>query len=331
MSQVVNAAVVNDYKSPPRYQQIELAAPSDKQFQVTVLAAALHPLVKARASGMHYSADVTLPLIVGADGVGQLASGEIVYLMAYSGSSGTFAERANVLREDCLPIPKLASPNTIAALVNPGTPAWIALRCRAVPKQGFSVLILGVTGTAGQLAIHIARFLGASRIVGVGRNQEMLEQLLKTGLDVAIALGDDEQKTKELIAKEAGDIDVVLDYIWGRPAELAMSSIISARKEKSERLDWVQCGSMAGPNITFPAAVLRMSNFFLSGTGLGPLSPSIMRSEVSELIKMLTTEKPPVSIDVRPLSDVEKLWNSKTDGRQVFSMLALSPSVGGAQ
>jgi len=270
---------------------------------------------------MHYSAGVALPLIPGVDGVGKLASGETVYLMAYDkSSSGTFAERANLLKEDCLPIPQFANPNTIAALVNPGTPAWLALRCRAVPKQGFSVLILGVTGTAGQLAIHISKSLGASRIVGVGRNQQMLDQLQKTGLDAAIRLGDDEQ-TKQLIVNEAANIDVVLDYLWGPPAEMAMSSIISARLDKTQRLDWVQCGSMAGPNINFPANVLRMSNFFISGTGIGPLTASIMRREVTELIKMLCSEELPISVDVNALANVEKVWASKSEGRQVFSMV----------
>lgn len=44
-----------------------------------------------------------------------------------------------------------------------------------------SVLILGVTGVSGQLAIQVSRGLGAGNIIGLGRNQKTLDELLKSG------------------------------------------------------------------------------------------------------------------------------------------------------
>lgn len=320
-AQVVKGAVITDYKLPPSYQDTEVPAPDENQVQVRVLAAGLHPLVKARASGAHYSGAAKLPLVPGVDGVGYLPSGELVYFMAMAPkSSGSFAARATVLKADCLPLPAHANPQRMAGLVNPAMPVWLALRRRAQVKPGFSVLIMGVTGNAGQMGLHLCKLLGASRVVGVARNQQTMNNLMQQGLDAAIPLGDDDDRIKQQIAQEAAGVDVVLDFLWGHPAELAMGSILTHRKDSTQRLSWVQCGSMAGPNINLPAGLMRSTDFQLIGTGLGPLSWEVMRTELTELVKVLAAVELPMQVDVVPLSQVESTWNKKESERVVFSM-----------
>lgn len=319
MPRTIKAAVVNDFKLAPQYQEIEIPNPLEDQVQIKVIAAGLHQLVKARASGLHYSAGTKLPLIPGVDGVGQLPNGEHTYFMTFDkNSTGSYAEYANVLKDDCLPVPKGADPKVIAALVNPAMSSWLALRSRVQLKKGFSVFILGVTGTSGQLAIQIAKALGASRVVGAGRNQAALNNLLANGLDAAVALSDDPEVNKQAFAREAANVDVVLDYLWGAPAEQAIGAIVSNRANVVQRLDWVQIGNMAGATITFPAGPLRLANFYVSGSGLGSISMADMRTELTELIKKLASGELSTAIDVQNLSDIQKVWTSKSDGRLVF-------------
>ncbi len=52
---------------------------------------------------------------------------------------------------------------TAAAMANPGMSAWAALVNRADFKAGETVLINGATGSAGQLAVQLARYLGAKK------------------------------------------------------------------------------------------------------------------------------------------------------------------------
>ena len=57
-----------------------------------------------------------------------------------------------------------------AAIANPGMSAWLSLKERAGLQKGETVLILGATGVAGQLAIQAAPHLGAKRVIAAGRN-----------------------------------------------------------------------------------------------------------------------------------------------------------------
>src|ERR1700676_138660 len=67
----MHAAVVNVLGQPPRYQSFTDPEPKDGEALIQVRAAGLHPVVKARASGAHYSSDGVVPAIPGVDGVGE--------------------------------------------------------------------------------------------------------------------------------------------------------------------------------------------------------------------------------------------------------------------
>ena len=68
----MKAAVVNVLGQPPRYQDFPEPKAGEGEVLIDVRAAGLHPIVKARASGSHYSSDGVVPLIPGVDGVGRI-------------------------------------------------------------------------------------------------------------------------------------------------------------------------------------------------------------------------------------------------------------------
>ncbi len=170
------------------------------------------------------------------------------------------AERTVVRKMFTFPLPEDLSDETAAAIVNPGVSAWLTLAGRAKLAAGENVLILGATGVTGQLAIRIAKLLGASRVVAAGRNPEILSRLQSLGADAVIQLDVPASQLSDAFAREAGTagFQVVIDYVWGQPAEAFFAAI--TRKEFAaieSETRYVQVGEGAGPTITLPAAVLR--------------------------------------------------------------------------
>ena len=77
---------------------------------------------------------------------------------------------------------------TAAAIASPGMSSWAAYTERARLTRGETVLVNGATGTAGRLAVQIAKYLGARKVIAVGRDADALRSLADLGADVTIAL-----------------------------------------------------------------------------------------------------------------------------------------------
>lgn len=90
----------------------------------------------------------------------------------------------------------------------------MALRSRVTLRPGSSVLVLGATGYAGQLAVQITRHLGAGRVIGAGRSPERLRLLADIGADETVSLTGDDETVAERLGQAASDVDVVIviDY-----------------------------------------------------------------------------------------------------------------------
>ena len=158
--------------------------------------------------------------------------------------------------------------------MNPGISAWLTLAARAKLAPGENVLILGATGVTGKLATKIAKLLGAARVVAAGRNAEALSAMLAHGADATIQLDAPASELTDAFVREAGSsgFQVVIDYVWGQPAEAFLAAI--TRKEFAaigSETRYVQVGESAGATISLPAAVLRSTPLTIMGTaGMPP-------------------------------------------------------------
>jgi NADPH:quinone reductase-like Zn-dependent oxidoreductase len=162
----LNAAVVHAFDAPPRYTSFADPVAGKSEKLVKVIAAGLHPIVKSLVNGTHYGCTEVLPFIPGVDGVGRLQDGTRVYFGSARRPYGTFSELAVAPDWICLPLPEGLDEVTAAGIANPGMSSWAALSARAKFVAGESVLILGATGAAGQMAVQIAKRLGARRVGG---------------------------------------------------------------------------------------------------------------------------------------------------------------------
>ena len=318
----MKAALVESYAAPPRYAEFADPQPGEGETLVQVTAAGLHPIVKALANGTHYGSTGELPFVPGVDGVGRLDDGSRVFFGASRPGLGTMAERTITRRELCMSIPDGVDDVTVAAMMNPGMSAWAALAERAHFQSGESVLILGATGSAGQMAVQIAKRLGARRIVAAGRDPQALEATMALGADATISLMEDHDALVAALRAEIGGhgVEVVLDYLWGSVAEATLAAIAQkGLSHAATRIRYVQIGSSAGPTITLPAATLRSSGLEMLGSGFGSVSMERLFALLKIFLQAAAERPFEIEAVAAPLRDVERLWNvPEKRGRMVF-------------
>jgi NADPH:quinone reductase-like Zn-dependent oxidoreductase len=219
------------------------------------------------------------------------------------------AERAALDPRRAVELPADADAVAIAAAMNPGMSSWVGLRRRAELAPGESVLVLGATGNAGRMAVQIAKLLGAGEVIAAGRNAEILATLPVLGADRVVSLEGGEEATGAL-AEAAADVDVVVDYLWGKPAEAAIPAIVRARTDRARALRWVQIGAITGPEIALPSAALRACNLKLMGSGQGSVSTAGIVEELPALAREVDAGSLAVDADPIPLAEVEAAWNA---------------------
>jgi len=292
----MNAAVVHSFDAPPSYSSFDEPLPTGKEQLVTVTAAGLHQIVRSLANRTHYGSTSKPPFIPGVDGVGRLSDGSRVYFGASRSPFGSFAERT--VSSIAFPLPDGLDDATAAGIANPGMSSWAALKFRAQFVPSESVLILGATGVAGRLAVQIAKRLGAKRVVAAGRNPGRIE-----GADALIPIDRD--------AFRQEPCDIVLDYLWGQPAEILIDAISQkGLQHLSSRVRFVQVGSMAGAKISFPAEALRSSGLEMIGSGFGSVPIERILASVVEFLAEAARNPFQFKVKAVPLRDVEAAWSS---------------------
>lgn len=306
----MKAAVVTTFSKPPRYQDFADPTPAGEHDEVVdVLASGLHPRVRSQADGSHYTATDDLPLIPGVDGVGRRADGTLVYFVLSDTAFGAMAEKTVVDRRRSVALPADADPILVAALMNPAMSSWVALKRRVTFEPGQSVLILGATGSAGRVAVQVAARLGAASIVVAGRGASRLDELRVLGATEVVDLSASPEAVAEGLAEKAGEVDVVLDYLWGAPAESAFLPLVTGRADRSRSLTWIQIGSVAGAEVALPSAVLRQANIRFVGSGQGSVSARGIVEELPALVAEIGRGTFDVDSVAVPLAEVEQAWN----------------------
>jgi NADPH:quinone reductase-like Zn-dependent oxidoreductase len=317
----MKAALMTHAGQAPVYADFGEAQPGSGESRVHVTAAAISHVVKSRASGSHYSSSGAFPFVVGIDGVGRLDDGRRVYFILPRAPNGSIAERTVVRSAQCIPLPDELDDITAAAIANPGMSSWAALTERARLKPGETVLINGAAGTAGRLAVQIARHLGAKKIIATARNAEALASVAALGADVTIPLiGDAAALEAAFKAQFAAGVDIVIDYLWGRSAELLLAAGAKSGPDAMP-IRFVQVGAASGTDIALPSAALRSSAIELMGSGLG----SVPVERLLAVLRDLLDAAVPAGLQIRttpvPLSEVEQAWpRDDSTRRTVFTV-----------
>ena len=304
----MHTAQVTSWGQPPQYLEIDPPippAPESGDIQINVSAVGLHRVVRSRAAGIHYSSKA-LPHTPGTDGVGHALDGRTVYFTTLDSGGGTYSSIVNIPAVSVTPLPEGVDPVQAAALVNPSLSSWMAMRTRTAElPANFSVVVMGATSASGTIAIELARVLGAGRVVGVARSEEKLAAL---DLDATILL---RSPATETDFSGLGDVDLILDYVYGPPAAHLLQSLKSSRP-----VQYVHIGALDSSEMSLPGSVLRSKNLIIRGSGLGSWTPQQVDAEIPGLLEAIKGIKKQ-EVKVVPLSQVENAWNEKGE-RMVF-------------
>jgi NADPH:quinone reductase-like Zn-dependent oxidoreductase len=312
----MKAAIVRGPGQTPVYGDFAEPEPAPGESLVMVTAAAISHVVKSRASGTHYSSSGGFPFVVGIDGVGRLDDGTRVYFLLPKAPYGSMAARTLVPSAQCVPLPDELDDVTAAAIANPGMSSWAAYTERAMLVAGETVLVNGATGTAGRLAVQIAKHLGARRVIATGRNSDALGLVADLGADVTIPLVEDETILEERFQEQfATGVDVVIDYLWGKSAQRLLIAGAKAGAD-AVPIRFVQVGSASGPDITLPSAALRSSAIALMGSGLGSIPRDRLVKAIDRLLQATMPGCFKVAANPVALSEVEIAWSKDDSSRR---------------
>ncbi|WP_437757075.1 quinone oxidoreductase family protein [Sorangium sp. So ce1389] len=315
----MKAAVVHSFGVPPSFQDFREPEAGDGEAVITVRAAALSPIVKGLASGRHYASGASAGFVPGVDGVGIDGAGRRVYFLFPKAPFGSMAEKSLVASHMMVPVPETLSSERAAAVATAGLASWIAFSRRAKLQAGETVLVIGATGAAGSMALQTARYLGASKVIAVGRDQAKLERLA-ADVKIALKIALKDEADTALRAQFDQGVDVVLDFVWGEPAVRVLRAATRDRRSRSgePRLRYVQLGTVAGDEISLRGDMLRSTGLELIGSGIGSVAVKELVAGAGELLAAAPAAGFNAPFTSLPLRAVVDAWNGDPDVRYIL-------------
>lgn len=252
-----------------------------------------------------YRLGVQFPCVIRGEGVGRAPDGRRVYFGERSVAPfGAWAEQTLVPTQEVWDVPDDVDDVLAIAMGIAGTGALLPLEQAGI-KPGESVLIMGATGTLGQIALQLARILGAGRVVGAARDAKALERLRARGLaDAVVALGSDDDAAA--LKAVAGDgFDVVLDGVCGPP-------LLAALKATRWGARILTIGTGAGRDIQLNIADLLFRT--LSCVGTGQRSPSDRQATWRRLLQLAREHQITFDHVGYRFDQMPEAWNAQVAG-----------------
>jgi NADPH:quinone reductase len=195
--------------------------PRDGLARIEVTAAGIN-FADTHQSENTYLSPQTLPMVPGAEVVGRTDTGQRVVALV---DGGGYAEVALASPGTTFPLPDGVSDGQALSLVLQGTTAWHILRTCAHVAEGESVVVQAAAGGVGSLAVQLAKFMGAGRVIAVASSPEKRALAMELGADVAVE-ADPEGMTGRLKEANGGrSVDVVLEMVGGRVFDESLAAL----------------------------------------------------------------------------------------------------------
>ena len=322
----MKAAVLDQLGSIPVYRDFPSPAPmSANQVVLNVKAAALKNLDKGKTKVGFYAAHRELPVVVGTDGVGVLEDGRKVYAI---GITGMMAGKALIAAGRYTVLPDGIDLALAAALPNAVLGSAMALQVRGEIKSGEVILINGATGVTGQVAVQVAKHYGASRVIATGRNEGRLQKLKALGADMTISLNQSEEAITEQLKEvhQQSPVSIVLDYLWGRPAELIIRSLSGEGLTTNIfKTKFITVGEMAGPTISLHSGSLRSAFIEIVGSSPATFSAkdfgAFSNQVLPEMFSLAAIGKLKLETQNERLENIETAWTTELSGKRLVILM----------
>ena len=306
----MKAAVIKGFGEVPQYADFADPIAAEGEALVDVKASVLENFDKGTVSGKHYSSKKLypqFPAVVGTDGVGMTGDGQLVSFGRIRAPFGAFAERT--VAGYTIPVPGGVDAVRACSIPPSALTSLLPLKYSARLRPGETVLVNGATGVSGRIAVQVAKLLGAGKVIATGRNERSLELLSRLGADVVVDLKQGDAALAAALVKAGGEggIDVVVDFVWGRPAEVLIGTLIPEEVGFAKRrIRYLQIGEKAGSNISLPGSALRTSGLELMG--IGKISFEVVLEEMKQIWEWIVADRLFMEIERVPLADIANAW-----------------------
>ena len=163
----------------------------------------------------------------------------------------------------------------------------------------------------GQAAIHLARALGADRVIAAGHNEKRLAALGESA-DGTVLLATDPTEFATRLGKTGGPVDVVIDSLWGPYAPSALAALRTGGR-------YVNLGQSAGAEGVVNAALLRHAKLKMTGVSGSSLSPEQSAAAYSQVADFAAAGKLNLAIESYPLDEIGAAWSAQaaSPGRKI--------------
>lgn len=297
----MKAAVISERGAAPAVQEFQEPVPQDGAVLIEMDTAGLGgwDVLGAYRMGVQY------PCVIRGEGVGRAPDGRRVYFGERSVMPfGAWAERTLVPEAEVWNVPDWVDDKTAITMGIAATGALVPLE-HAKIRKGEQVLVLGATGTLGQVALQLARYLGAGRVVAAARSAESLQRLKARGIadEVVVLGGEDDVGALKAAAGEG--FDVVLDLVCGQP-------MLNALKATRWGARILTIGTGAGRQVNLDIADLLFRSLSCIGTGQRP--PSERRDIWERLLRISRDENIQVDYLDYTLDQAAEAWASQVAG-----------------
>ncbi|WP_349262454.1 zinc-dependent alcohol dehydrogenase family protein [Geminicoccus sp.] len=229
----MQAAVLETENGPFHLRQVRRPVPGPGQVLVRIAASGVNPLDAKIRAGTTPHAGHRLPAILGIDLAGTVEAagqgaaawkpGDEVYGMTggVGGIQGSLAEYAAVDADLLARKPVNLTMREAASLPLAFITAWEGLVDRARIQRGQRVLVQGGAGGVGQMAIQLARAMGAQVFAtGSAGQAARIERLDAVALDRAVPMAD------HVAAHTGGQgFDLVYDTVGGPALDAAFEAV----------------------------------------------------------------------------------------------------------
>jgi NADPH2:quinone reductase len=159
----------------------------------------------------------------------------------------------------------------------------------------------------GQIAVQVAKHLGAARVVAAARSEDGLERARELGVDAVVQLSADEELAVALSEAADGRIDVVVDPLFGEPfAAAVQAASFGARL--------VTLGSSAGATATLPSAAIRGKMLQIMGHTNFAAPSEVKRDAYMRMAELAARGELQVEVERIPLADVGAAWEALAAG-----------------
>lgn len=291
----MRAAIITELGAPPVLGERPDPVAGDDGVLVHVSTAALNPADLVYASGIRLKPST--PFVPGIEAVGTMADGQRVYFYPARHPDGTFAERAVAKAGHVQPLTDDITDEQALCLGVAGTTAWLALTFKGGVQPGESVLVLGATGSVGQIAVQAAKALGAGRVVAAGRDRTTLDTLLAWGADAVVTL--DEGYEARLVEESRGGFDLVIDSLFGEPMVASIKATRSGGRV-------VNLGMRAGRTVELPGIPLKGKD--LLSVTIDAVPAQIQAKAFADLCDVARNGGIATESETTKLQDIAETW-----------------------